>query len=149
MTGSSDEIRSALSGPRISFKAEISKVPAAWRRLSTACCGVSKSFCFGCEAASGWTDLAACTVKPSNPEIKIADVMREIFNDVVIVNFVFIGSPRLMVSLIVAVLHRLHDLRRLGHHHLRHRGHRLLRRRLLLHRLLLFRPCYCCLCYCW
>jgi hypothetical protein len=55
--------------------------------------------------------VAACKLRPGNPEIKTANVIREILNDVVIVNFVLIVFSSI-VLLIFVVLHRRHD-----HHH--------------------------------
>ena len=90
-TGSPEVIRSVLSGPRISFRAETSKVSAAAMRLSTPCLGVSNAFCCGCAVAPA-SDLlsdAAYRLTATKKELRIAHL--RILDEIMMFNFGFIA----------------------------------------------------------
>src|SRR4029434_1416668 len=137
-TESSELTRSVLSGPRISFMTGTSIDCAALIRLSAACCGVSNSFCFTCgvAAASVLAASTECKARATKPDIRIAEA--RIFDEVVMFDFLFIGSSDLNCLLIYRVLHR-----RLFCHRRRHR-HGLLLLLLFCHRRRRRRlSCYC------
>ena len=90
-TASSEETRSSLPGPRISFKADASKASAAWISASAAAFGVSNPFCVVCGAAASFFVGDAPKGRPANTSR--VETINGIFSD--INDFDFIGFSRL------------------------------------------------------
>src|SRR6478672_4779800 len=86
LTGSSELIRSLLSGPRISLNAATSKTSAACTNASAASFGLLNSFCFGCEVlAAAVLGSAARKESVRQLETRIAATSKQVFEEFIIV----------------------------------------------------------------
>src|SRR5262249_14426937 len=92
-TGSAELIKSAASGPRISFRATTSNTPAARLRVSAASFAELNSFCFfesDFATGSDFFSEAACKNNPGDPTAKIVTTITEIREDLLTAGFLLI-----------------------------------------------------------